>query len=138
MCYFHDKKYTAYYCFSATLPFSANKSILNSYAKWALFSEPVTFYQTLFSIHTYINFMSTLLMILEKWFPLQGEPAHSLYFFVYALLNLPKVNIPHRLQVHYLTLTFIIHNEYISTLYLYTYIYIMICSNHNTKMILLI
>ena len=40
--YFHDKKYTAYYCFSATLPFSANNSILNSYAKWALFSEPVT------------------------------------------------------------------------------------------------
>ena len=32
-------------------------------------------------------------------------------------------NILHRLQVHHLTLTFIIHNKYISTLYLYTYIY---------------
>ena len=30
-------------------------------------------------------------------------------------------NIVHRLQVHRLTLTFIIHNKYISTLYLYTY-----------------
>ena len=36
-------------------------------------------------------------------------------------------NILHRLQVHHLTLTFIIHNKYISTLYLYTYIH-MICS----------
>ena len=41
--YFHDKKYTAYYCFSATLSFSVNNLILNSYAKWALFSEPVTY-----------------------------------------------------------------------------------------------
>ena len=35
-------------------------------------------------------------------------------------------NILYRLQVHYLALTFIIHNEYLSTLYLYTYIYIWI------------
>ena len=44
-------------------------------------------------------------------------------------------NILHRLHVHHLTLTFIIHNQYImSTLYLYTYIpyiYIMNCSIHN-------
>ena len=32
-------------------------------------------------------------------------------------------NILNRLQVHHLTLIFIIHNKYISTLYLYTYIY---------------
>ena len=35
-------------------------------------------------------------------------------------------NILHRLQVYHLTLTFIIHNKYTSTLYLYTYIYIPI------------
>ena len=35
-------------------------------------------------------------------------------------------NILHRLQVYHLTLTFIIHNKYTSTLYLYTYIHIMI------------
>ena len=38
-------------------------------------------------------------------------------------------NILHRLQVYHLTLTFIIHNKYTSTLYLYTYMhntYIMI------------
>ena len=33
-------------------------------------------------------------------------------------------NILHRLQVYHLTLTFIIHNKYISTLYLYTYMHI--------------
>ena len=31
-------------------------------------------------------------------------------------------NILHRLQVHHLTLTFIIHNKYLLTLYLYAYI----------------
>ena len=36
-------------------------------------------------------------------------------------------NILHRLQVYHLTLTFIIHNKYISTLYLYKYIHIPIC-----------
>ena len=35
-------------------------------------------------------------------------------------------NILHRLQVYHLTLTFIIHNKYTSTLYLYTYIHIPI------------
>ena len=33
-------------------------------------------------------------------------------------------NILHRLQVYHLTLTFIIHNKYTSTLYLYTYMHI--------------
>ena len=42
-------------------------------------------------------------------------------------------NILHRLQVHHLTLTFIIHNKYISTLiYIHTYIYTMNCSNNKT------
>ena len=40
-------------------------------------------------------------------------------------------NILHRLQVYYLTLTFIIHNKYTSTLYLYTYIHMHDCSNNN-------
>ena len=44
MRYFHDKKITAYYCFSATLLFSTNNSILNSCVKWSLFSDPVTYY----------------------------------------------------------------------------------------------
>ena len=35
-------------------------------------------------------------------------------------------NILHRLQVYHLTLTFIIHNKYTSTLNLYTYMHIMI------------
>ena len=35
-------------------------------------------------------------------------------------------NILHRLQVYHLTLTFIIHNKYTSTLYLYTYMHIPI------------
>ena len=33
-------------------------------------------------------------------------------------------NLLHRLQVYHLTLTFIIHNKYTSTLYLYTYMHI--------------
>ena len=41
-------------------------------------------------------------------------------------------NILHRLQVYHLTLTFVIHNEYTSTLYLYTYIHLYYdCSNNN-------
>ena len=60
-------------------------------------------------------------IILEKWFPLQGERAHFLYFFVCTLIKRLETeqqqtyqftqgyNILHRLQVHHLTLTFIIH-----------------------------
>ena len=41
-------------------------------------------------------------------------------------------NILHRLQVHHLTLTFIIHNKYTSTLYTYMHIPIYYdCSNNN-------
>ena len=40
-------------------------------------------------------------------------------------------NILHRLQVYHLTLTFIMHNKYTSTLYLYTYMHIHDCSNNN-------
>ena len=40
-------------------------------------------------------------------------------------------NILHGLQVYHLTLTFIIHNKYTSTLYLYTYMHYYDCSNNN-------
>ena len=85
-----------------------------------------------------------LLAKLEKWFPLQGELAQTLKkFYVYTLgfknkierrkrkrqnnnrpISLPQGNnIVHILRVHHLTLNFIIHNKYISTLlYIYTYI----------------
>ena len=44
----------------------------------------------------------------------------------------------HRLQLHHLTLTFIIHNKYLSTLYLYTYIHTyMNCSKSTLLMIML-
>ena len=76
----------------------------------------------------------------RKWFPLQGERTHSLYFWSFQKQNreegggteqqtyqfIQGYNILHRLQVHHLILTFIIHNKYISTLYLYTYIHIWI------------
>ena len=74
----------------------------------------------------------------RKWFPFQGEQAHSLLLLLYMLIerrwrrgrqnSLPKqgCNILHRLQVYHLTLTFIIHNKYTSTLYLYTYMHIPI------------
>ena len=78
---------------------------------------------------------------LEKWFPLQGKRAHSLYFFRIHVNRKEEeegeteqqqqtyqftkgCNILHRQQVHHLTLTFIICNKYIiSTLHLYTYIH---------------
>ena len=41
-------------------------------------------------------------------------------------------NILHRLRIHYLTLTFIIHNKYISTLYSHICIHIMNSSNFDT------
>ena len=83
--------------------------------------------------YTYAHTVMWLTHITRKWFPLQGKRAHSLYFFVCTLrilsfkkqnrqnnnrpFNLPKViYILHKLQVHHLTLTFIIHNKYISTL----------------------
>ena len=75
--------------------------------------------------------------LLEKWFPLQGELAQSFKkFYVRTLvknkierrkrrqnknrpINLPQGNnIVHILHVHHLTLNFIIHNKYISTIYL--------------------
>ena len=74
---------------------------------------------------------------LEKWFPLQGERTHSLYFLSFQDQNrevcgqnnnnktyqfTQGYNILHRLQVHHLTLTFIIHNKYI--IYIHTYIHI--------------
>ena len=80
--------------------------------------------------------------VYDKWFPLHGERAHSLLFFVCTLierwerlnnnrpLNLPRLyNILHRLQVPHLIPTFIIHNKYIYQHYLYAYIHIIM--NHN-------
>ena len=84
--------------------------------------------------------------LLEKWFPLQGEQGHSLKILVCTVrtlgfknkerkkrrrrennnrtINLPQGNnILHILHVHHLTLNFIIHNKYISALYLYIYIH---------------
>ena len=70
---------------------------------------------------------------LEKWFPFQGERGHSLLLFLYMLIerrrrrgrqnnnSLPKVvTFFTDYQVYHLTLTFIIHNKYTSTLYLYS------------------
>ena len=80
---------------------------------------------------------------IEKWFPLQGERA---YFFPCIFLHArlgerttdvsiyPSYNILHRLQVHHLTLTFIIHNKYISTLYLHIYILIVLITTPFLKM----
>ena len=76
------------------------------------------------------NRESRYMFILEKWFPFQGERAHSLLLFLYMLIERRRrkteqqqqftngCNILHRLQVYHLTLTFIIHNKYTSTLYL--------------------
>ena len=90
--------------------------------------------------------MGTIFLVLEKWFPLQGELAKSLKkFYVRTLgfkkqnrkkkerrqnknrpINLPQGNnIVHILCVHDLTLNFIIHNKYISTHYLYIHTYVL-------------
>ena len=56
------------------------------------------------------------------------ETEQQIYQFTQGYSNL------HRLQVYHLTITFVIHNKCVSTLYLYTYIhtyiYIMHCSDH--------
>ena len=91
-----------------------------------------------FSIYTYkILFVYKWqwvnnVLLLEKWFPLQGERAHSLYFLSFQDQNrevggteqqqqtyqfTQGYNILHRLQVYHLTLTFIIHNKYIIYVY---------------------
>ena len=92
---------------------------------------------------TLLTSLMKYLVILEKWFPLQGKLAQSVKTFYVRILcfkniierrkrrqnknrpiNLPQSNnIVHILRVHHLTLNFIIHGKYISTLYLYTYIH---------------
>ena len=74
---------------------------------------------------------------LEIWFPFQRR-ASSFLVVVFIHVNRKEeeegeteqftkgCNILHRLQVYHLTLTFIIHNKYTSTLYLYTYMHIPI------------
>ena len=68
-------------------------------------------------------------LLLVKWFPLQGERAHSLYFWSFQKQNREGgratttdlsiySRLYHRLQVHHLTLIFIIHQHYI---YIHTY-----------------
>ena len=53
--------------------------------------------------------------VIEKWFPLQGELALFLYFFCMHINRKEEeegeTELLHRLQVHYLTLTFININE---------------------------
>ena len=89
-------------------------------------------------------------MLLEKWFPLRGELAHSLKLFCMYdkrfeisktkqnrggnrttdFNNLPKVKIFSTLQVHHLILAFIIRNQIIFV-YIHKYIhalYIINCS----------
>ena len=93
---------------------------------------------------------------LEKWFPLQGELAQSLKKFYIHTFVFKKQNrkekeeeteqqqthqfnhIVHILRVHHLTLNFIVHNKYISTLYLYTYIHTLlriVIINYTRKMV---
>ena len=73
--------------------------------------------------------------ILEKWLTFQGERAHFLLLFLHVNRKEEEegeteqftkgCDIIHKLQVYYLTLTFI-NNKYTSTLYLYTYMHIPI------------
>ena len=87
--------------------------------------------------HTHTHTHHTI-CILEKWFPLQGEQAHSLNLLSFQdqnrevggqinnnrPINLLKVII-FSLQVHHLTLTFIIHNKYITYIHTYIHTYII-------------
>ena len=81
---------------------------------------------------------------LEKWFPLQGERAHFLYFWSFPSknnreegrqnnrpINLSKVITFSKVQVHHLTL-FIIHNKHkiMNTIFIHIYLHTyMICSS---------
>ena len=97
------------------------------------------------SLRSLPNYFSPLnVKVRASLFPLQGERAHSLKNFVCTLhfknkivwrnrrrklnnnrpINLSQGNnILHILHVHHLTINFIIHNKYISTIYLYIYIH---------------
>ena len=90
-----------------------------------------------------------LVILLEKWFPLQGERGHSFYFRCFQKqnreegrqnknnrpINLPNVITFSRLQVHHPILTFIIDNKYI-IIYIHTYIHTYIfCSSQLLLMI---
>ena len=98
-----------------------------------------------------VQFLKSMIR-LEKWFPLQGERVHSLKFLYVVRMYVTfqkqnrkekeeketkqqqqpykftqSYNILHRLQVHHLSLTFIMHNKciYINT-YIATYIHMYI------------
>ena len=103
-------------------------------------------------IFSYNQFHAFKRTYTRKCFRIQGERAHSLLCFCIQIIRKENekgeieqqqthqftkgCNILHRLQVHHLTLTFIIHNNiyqnyiYIHA-YIHTYIYNMICSNYN-------
>ena len=88
-----------------------------------------------FNVNSHDQTTPSYLMQLEKWFPLQGKRAHSLYFWSFQKQKQNReeggtkqkqqtyqftqsYNNLHRLQVHHLTLTFIVN-----TIYIHTYIY---------------
>ena len=106
--------------FSTLVVLEINNTLL-SYSNWRSYS-----------INIYIQ---PNLIIQEKGFPLQGERAHSLYFWSFQKQKQNReeggtkqkqqtyqftqsYNNLHRLQVHHLTLTFIVN-----TIYIHTYIY---------------
>ena len=112
----------------------------NAFVSQVGFNRPkLTLSMRVFGPRNSAYFLTYIYDLLEKWFPFQGERAHSLFFCIHVnrkeegeteqqqTYQFTKgCNIFHRLQVHHLTLTFIIHNKYISTLYLYTYIHIYV------------
>ena len=76
-----------------------------------------------------------VILILEKWFPLQGERAHELIPCIFGVFKNREERQNNNRQTftqvitfstdykYHLTLTFIIHNKYLSTLYIYIYIH---------------
>ena len=63
-----------------------------------------------------------LLCMYDKRFKFQKQNRKETEIVTWTEQFTQGYNILHRLKVHHLTLAFIIHNKYISTLYLYTYI----------------
>ena len=77
-----------------------------------------------------------LLLLLEKWFPLQGERGHSSYFWSFQKI-IERRGDRIKTTGHHLTLTFIIHNIYIYIIYEH-YIIIIISSSSIIIIILII
>ena len=78
------------------------------------------------SVRTYVSnthahvHMTHERLLLEKWFPLQGERAHFLNFLFFCMYVKGETE---QLQSYQftqdLTITFIIHNQYVNTLFIY-------------------